>query len=148
MESIAEFLSSHDLRVGWLPDWATGLIVLALAVLLALWLHSVAYIVLDRAVRAEDLFRRSVLLRTRALRGQGEDHRLRPAELSRSAPAYQDRSSRRVAARESDGASALLTMSGLWRHQPRKRGILHMSGTLFRAAVLALREGGLSCQIA
>jgi|SRR6516165_4312587 len=146
MESIAEFLSSHDLRVGWLPDWATGLIVLALAVLLALWLHSVAYIVLDRAVRAEDLFRRSVLLRTRALRGQGEDHRLRPAELSRSAPAYQDRSSRRVAARESDGASALLTMSGLCRlYQPRKRGILHMSGTLFRAAVLALREGGLSC---
>ena len=55
MESIAEFLSSHDLRVGWLPDWATGLTVLALAVLLALWLHSVAYIVLDRAVRAEDL---------------------------------------------------------------------------------------------
>jgi len=146
MESIAEFLSSHDLRVGWLPDWATGLIVLALAVLLALWLHSVAYIVLDRAVRAEDLFRRSDLSRTRALRGQGEDDRLRPAELSRSAPAYQDRSSRRVAARESDGASALLTMSGLCRlYQPRKRGILHMSGTLFRAAVLALREGGLSC---
>ena len=24
MESIAEFLSSHDLRVGWLPDWATA----------------------------------------------------------------------------------------------------------------------------
>jgi hypothetical protein len=107
MESIAEFLSSHDLRIGWLPDWATGLIVLALAVLLALWLHSVAYIVLDRAVRAEDLFRRSVLSQTRALRGQGEDDRLRPAELSRSAPAYQDRSSRRAcqAARESDGAS-------------------------------------------
>jgi len=148
MESIAEFLSSHDFRIGWLPDWATGLTVLALAVLLALWLHSVAYIVLDRAVRAEDLFRRSVLSRTRALRGQGEDDRLRPAELSRSAPAYQDRSSRRAcqAARESDGASALLTMSGLCRlYQPRKRGILHMSGTLFRAAVLALREGGLSC---
>ena len=55
MERIAEFL----------PDWATSLIVLALAVLLALWLHSVVYSVLERAVRGEDLFRRSVVSRTR-----------------------------------------------------------------------------------
>jgi hypothetical protein len=54
-ERIAEFL----------PDWATSLIVLALAVLLALWLHSVVYSVLERAVRGEDLFRRSVVSRTR-----------------------------------------------------------------------------------
>ncbi len=55
MERIAEFL----------PDWATSLIVLALAVLLALWLHSVVYSVLERAVRGEDLLRRSVVSRTR-----------------------------------------------------------------------------------
>lgn len=65
MESIAEFLSSHDLRIGWLPDWATSLIVLALAVLLALWLHSVVHSVLERVVRGEDLFRRSLVSRTR-----------------------------------------------------------------------------------
>ena len=55
MERIAEFL----------PDWATSLIVLALAVLLALWLHSVVYSVLESAVRGGDLFRRSVVSRTR-----------------------------------------------------------------------------------
>jgi hypothetical protein len=146
MESIAEFLSSHDLRIGWLPDWATSLIVLALAVLLALWLHRVAYIVLDRAVRAEDLFR----ARFRRGRERCEVREKMIAFVQQSYPEALPRIRTDLHdERARPRASALLTMSGLGRLcQPRKRGMLHMSGTLFRASVLALREGGLSCQIA
>lgn len=65
MHGITEFLSSYNLRIDWLPDWATSLIVLVAAVVFALWLHSVVYVALERAVRSQDLFRRSLVSRTR-----------------------------------------------------------------------------------
>jgi small-conductance mechanosensitive channel len=63
MDSVSEFLSSFNLRIDWLPDWATSLIVMAAAVLLAWWLHDVVFAALERWVSGQDLFRRSLVSR-------------------------------------------------------------------------------------
>jgi small-conductance mechanosensitive channel len=63
MDSVSEFLSPFNLRIDWLPDWATSLIVMAAAVLLAWWLHDVVFAALERWVSGQDLFRRSLVSR-------------------------------------------------------------------------------------
>jgi small-conductance mechanosensitive channel len=63
MDSVSEFLSSFNLRIDWLPDWATSLIVMVAAVLLAWWLHDVVFAALERWVSGQDLFRRSLVSR-------------------------------------------------------------------------------------
>jgi small-conductance mechanosensitive channel len=66
MQSIPAYLSTLDLRVAWMPDWATSLLLIAGFALLAWWLHSVIFAIVERLVSRQDLFRRSLVARTKA----------------------------------------------------------------------------------
>ena len=61
-----KWFSELELRLGWIPDWAMSTALIALAVLLAWWLHSVAFRLLTRFVRHQSLYRRSLVSRTEA----------------------------------------------------------------------------------
>jgi small-conductance mechanosensitive channel len=65
MDSVTEFLSSLGPQFDWLPDWATSLVVMSAATLLAWWLHSVVFAALERWVAGQNLFRRSLTSRMR-----------------------------------------------------------------------------------
>jgi small-conductance mechanosensitive channel len=65
MDSVREFLSFLDFGLAWLPDWALSLGVIAIAILLALWLHALVFRALERWVGGQDLFRRSLVSRTK-----------------------------------------------------------------------------------
>jgi hypothetical protein len=58
-------LSSFDFYVGWLPAWEVSLVVDAVAVLLAVWVHSVVFKWIERWVARQDLFRRSLVSRVK-----------------------------------------------------------------------------------
>jgi len=63
MDSVIGFLSSLDLSVPWLPDWLISAVVAVAAILLAWWLHALAFAALQRWVSGQDLFRRSLASR-------------------------------------------------------------------------------------
>ena len=66
MQSLTEFITRLDLRIAWLPDWATSAILIASFALLAWWLHSIVFAIVERLVSGQDLFRRSLVARTKA----------------------------------------------------------------------------------
>ena len=66
MDSVIGLLSSLDLRIEWLPNAISAVIVLA-AVLLAQGLHSLVFGALERWVSGQDLFRRSLASRIKGL---------------------------------------------------------------------------------
>jgi small-conductance mechanosensitive channel len=63
MDSLGKIFSSLDLRIAWLPDWVISAVLAVIAVLLALWLHTVTFAALGRWVGGQDLFRRSLVSR-------------------------------------------------------------------------------------
>ena len=58
------WFSELELRLGWIPNWAMSAGLVALAVLLALWLHGFVFRLLTRIVRDQSLYRRSLVSRT------------------------------------------------------------------------------------
>ena len=66
LESLKTFLSYIDSKMNWWPDWATSLLLLTFAVTFAIWLHKVVFNFVERLVEGQDLFRRSLVSRTRA----------------------------------------------------------------------------------
>jgi small-conductance mechanosensitive channel len=65
MDSVTRFLSSLDLHVAWLPHWAVSGSLVVAAILLAWWLHALVFAALERVVNGQDLFRRSLVSRSR-----------------------------------------------------------------------------------
>jgi small-conductance mechanosensitive channel len=63
MHRAIQAFSSFDLSIGWLPEWAISLVVDAVAVLFALWLHGVVFKWIERWVARQSLFRRSLVSR-------------------------------------------------------------------------------------
>jgi len=66
MQSIPTYLSSLDLRIAWMPDWATSALLIASLALLAWWVHSLVFAAVERLVGGQSLFRRSFVTRTKA----------------------------------------------------------------------------------
>ncbi len=66
LESLETYLSFIDSHLTWWPDWATSLLLLTFAVTAAIRLHKVAFNFVERLVQGQDLFRRSLVSRTRA----------------------------------------------------------------------------------
>ncbi|HZP08873.1 mechanosensitive ion channel family protein [Methyloceanibacter sp.] len=64
MDRLRALISFLDATFAWLPDWALSLVVIAVAILLALWLHALLFRNLERWVSGQDLFRRSLVSRT------------------------------------------------------------------------------------
>jgi small-conductance mechanosensitive channel len=64
--SLTEFLSSLSVRFAWIPDWAASCILIGASVLLAWWLHALVFAAIARVVSDQDIFRRSLVARTRA----------------------------------------------------------------------------------
>ncbi|QKP78768.1 mechanosensitive ion channel family protein [Methyloligella sp. GL2] len=52
--------------MSWWPDWATSLCLLSAAILFGLWLHAFCFPFIEQLVSGQDLFRRSLVARTRA----------------------------------------------------------------------------------
>ncbi|WP_069095748.1 mechanosensitive ion channel family protein [Methyloligella halotolerans] len=65
MENLITVLSSIDSNMNWWPDWASSSVLLLLAILFAWWLHSMLFPLIERWFGGDDLFRRSLLTRTR-----------------------------------------------------------------------------------
>ncbi len=63
MNRAIQAFSSIDLRIDGVPDWALSLVVDAVAVLIAVWLHALLFKGIDRWVARQDLFRRSLVSR-------------------------------------------------------------------------------------
>lgn len=64
MERFAEMLDTIDRALAWVPSWVVSLVLFALAVLVAYWVHALAFRILTRVVSGMDLFWRSLVSRT------------------------------------------------------------------------------------
>jgi len=66
MQSISAFITHLDLRIAWMPDWATSALLIASLALLAWWVHSLVFAAVERLVGGQSLFRRSLVKRIKA----------------------------------------------------------------------------------
>lgn len=64
MESFEAAVATVERSLGWAPNWAISLIFFAVAILVARWLHTLAFRVVTRLVEGMDLFWRSLVSRT------------------------------------------------------------------------------------
>ena len=64
METLERTLATVERSLGWVPDWAVSLVIFAVAIVLARWLHALAFKVVTRLVSGMDLFWRSLVSRT------------------------------------------------------------------------------------
>ncbi|MET4698660.1 small-conductance mechanosensitive channel [Constrictibacter sp. MBR-5] len=65
MDRLTDYLSSLQASLPWVPDRAISLAVIAVAVVLAWWLHRILFAAVLRLVSTDNLFRRSLVTRTR-----------------------------------------------------------------------------------
>ncbi|MDB5509716.1 MAG: mscS [Hyphomicrobiales bacterium] len=66
MDVNSPFLQRLDEQLSWIPEWAVSLAIVALAVMFAWWVHALMFRGLLRLVSDQNLFRRSLVGRTRS----------------------------------------------------------------------------------
>lgn len=64
MESLRSGLDAIERSLAWAPDWAVSLVLFAGALLVARWIHTLAFRIVSRIVSGMDLFWRSLVSRT------------------------------------------------------------------------------------